>query len=158
MRNSKMTIGGVEFDLRLTFLIIMATVIPMLDYYGHRFTSQKAYDRVIYYFIIPMLVILALFRERPSDYGWGWGNWKTGLAWTAVAVLGMAVILWFIARTPAMQQYYETRSYQDVLKNIWFTGVDLFGWEFMWRGFLLFALARILGPGPAILIQAIPIA
>lgn len=158
MRNSKMTIGGVEFDLRLTFLIIMATVIPMLDYYGHRFTSQKAYDRVIYYFIIPMLVILALFRERPSDYGWGWGNWKTGLAWTAVAVLGMAVILWFIARTPAMQQYYETRSYQDVLKNIWFTGVDLFGWEFMWRGFLLFALARILGPGPAILIQAIPFA
>lgn len=158
MSNRAITIGGVQFDLRLTFLIVMVTIVPMLDYYGYRFTSVKAYDRVIYYFIIPMLVILLLFRERPSDYGWQWGNWKTGLAWTAVAVLGMAIILWFVARTPSMQQYYEARSDQDLLKNIWFTGVDLFGWEFMWRGFLLFALARILGPGPAILIQAIPFA
>lgn len=156
--NRTFTVGDVQFDLRLTFLVIIATIIPMLDRYNYRFTSIKAYDRMIYYFIIPMVVILLVFRERPSDFGWQWGNWKIGLMWTAVAAAGMAIILWFLARTPAMQQYYEVRSNQDVLKNIYFTGVDLFGWEFMWRGFLLFALARILGPGPAILIQAIPFA
>ena len=70
-----MTIGGVQFDLKVTFLIILATVVPMLDYYGHKLTSTKAYDRLIWYFIIPMLVILLLFQESPADYGLFCGLW-----------------------------------------------------------------------------------
>jgi uncharacterized protein len=153
-----MTIGGVAFDLKLMLFIILATVVPMLDYYDHRLTGQKAYDRVIFYFIIPMLVILLIFHETPSDFGFQWGNWRAGLAWTAVVALGMAIILWFIARTPAMQAYYDARAPREILRLIYLTGVDLFGWEFIWRGFMLFGLARILGPGPAILIQAVPFA
>lgn len=153
-----MTIGGVAFDLKLMLFIILATVVPMLDYYDHRLTSHKAYDRVIFYFIIPMLVILLVFRETPADFGFQWGNWRVGLAWTAVAVVGMAIILWFVARTPAMQAYYNARAPRETLRLIYLTGVDLFGWEFIWRGFMLFGLARILGPGPAILIQAVPFA
>jgi uncharacterized protein len=153
-----MTIGGVAFDLKLMLFIILATVVPMLDYYDHRLTSHKAYDRVILYFIIPMLVILLIFREAPADFGFQWGNWRVGLAWTAVVALGMAIILWFIARTPAMQAYYDARAPRETLRLIYLTGVDLFGWEFIWRDFMLFGLARILGPGPAILIQAVPFA
>lgn len=153
-----MTIGGVTFDLKLLLFIILGTVVPMLDYYDHRLTAFKAYDRVIYYFIIPMLIIFLLFRDSPAEYGFQMGDWRVGLAWTAVAILGMAVILWFIARTPAMQAYYDARAPKELLRLIYFTGVDLFGWEFVWRGFLLFGIAQILGPGPAILIQAIPFA
>ncbi len=153
-----MTVGGVAFDLKLMLFIILATVVPMLDYYDHRLTGHKAYDRVIFYFIIPMLVILLIFHETPADFGFQWGNWRVGLAWTAVAALGMAIILWFIARTPAMQAYYDARAPRETLRLIYLTGVDLFGWEFIWRGFMLFGLARILGPGPAILIQAVPFA
>ena len=153
-----MTIGGVTFDHKLLLFIILGTIVPMLDYYDHRLTAFKAYDRVIYYFIIPMLIIFLLFREKPAEYGFQIGNWRAGLAWTAVAILGMAIILWFIARIPAMQSYYDARAPKELLRLFYFTGVDLFGWEFIWRGFLLFGIARILGPGPAILIQAIPFA
>ena len=41
---------------------------------------------------------------------------------------------------------------------IFLNGVDLFGWEFMWRGLMLFTFARYFGPGPAILLQAVPFA
>jgi membrane protease YdiL (CAAX protease family) len=153
-----MTIGGIAFDLKLMLFIILATILPMLDYYNHRLTSQKAYDRVIFYFIIPMLIVLLVLRGTPSDFGFQWGNWRVGLAWTAVAAVGMAIVLWFIARTPAMQEYYDARAPRETLRLIYLTGVDLFGWEFIWRGFILFGLARILGPGPAIMIQAIPFA
>jgi membrane protease YdiL (CAAX protease family) len=153
-----MTVGGVVFDLKLMLFVILATVVPMLDYYDHRLTSHKAYDRVIFYFIIPMLVILLIFRESPSNFGFQWGNWRVGLAWTAVVAVVMVIILWFVARTPAMQSYYNTRAPKETLRLIYLTAVDLFGWEFIWRGFMLFGLARILGPGPAILIQAIPFA
>ena len=70
----------------------------------------------------------------------------------------MAVILTFVARTPAMQSYYEARAPESVIRLIYITGVDLLGWEFLWRGFMLFAFARAFGPGPAILLQAVPFA
>jgi membrane protease YdiL (CAAX protease family) len=152
------TIGGVEFDLKLTFIIIFSTIVPMLDYYGHKFTGTKAYDRFILYFILPMLVILLLFRESPAEYGFQLGNWKAGLAWTVGVCVVMTAVLWFVARSPAMQAYYEARAPQSVSRLVWLNGVELFAWEFMWRGFMLFGLARVLGPGPAILIQAIPFA
>lgn len=152
------TIGGVEFDLKLTFLIIYSTLIPMLDYYNHRLTGTKAYDRFIFYFVIPMLIILVVFRDPPQDYGFQLGNWRTGLIWVVVGCVGMAVILWFVSRTTAMQQYYSSRAPSTVGRLIFLNGVELFAWEFMWRGFLLFALARYFGPGPAILLQAVPFA
>jgi len=158
MNLGQLTVGGVTFDLKLMLFIVLGTIVPMLDYYDHRLTSLKAYDRVIYYFVIPMLVIFLLFREAPSAYGFQWGNWRVGLGWTAVVIIVMALILLYFARTPAMQNYYEARAPKDAVRLIYLTGVDLFGWEFVWRGFLLFGIARILGPGPAIMIQAIPFA
>jgi uncharacterized protein len=152
------TIGGVQFDLKITFLIILGTVVPMLDYYGHEITNTKAYDRVIWYFVIPMLVIFLLFRESPATYGFQLGKWQTGMAWVLGACTGMAIILWFVARQPGMQQYYEARSPQEIWRIIYLNGVDLFGWEFMWRGLMLFAFARAFGPGAAIFLQAVPFA
>ena len=154
-----MTISGIEFDLKLTFLIILSTIIPMLDYYGHRLTGVKAYDRFLWYFAIPMLVIVLLFRESPASYGFRLGNWRIGLAWTLAACLSMAIILWFLARSPAMQAYYDARApAREVGRLIFLNGVDLFGWEFIWRGLMLFAFARAFGPGPAIFLQAVPFA
>lgn len=153
-----MTIGGVEFDLKLTLIIIMGTVIPMVDYYNHRITGTKAYDRLILYFLIPMVVILLIFRDRPADYGFRVGNWRTGLMWVAIGCLGMAIIIWFVARTPSMQRFYDAKAPDNTLYLIYITAVDLFGWEFMWRGFMLFGMAAILGPGAAIWLQAVPFA
>jgi uncharacterized protein len=152
------TIGGVSFDLKLTFLIIISTILPMIDYYNYRITEVKAYDRLILYFVIPMIIILLLFRESPVAYGFTIGDWRTGLMWTAVGCVGMAVILWFVGQTPTMEQYYSARAPQETWRIIYLNGVDLFGWEFIWRGLLLFAFARVLGPGPAIFLQAVPFA
>ena len=153
-----MTIGGVEFDLKLTLIIILSVVLPMIDYYQHRITGAKAYDRLILYFVIPMVIIILLFRDNPADYGFKIGNWRTGLMWTVIGCVGMAVILWFLAKTPAMQRYYDAKAPENTLYLIYITAVDLFGWEFMWRGFLLFGLAAVVGPGPAIWLQAVPFA
>ncbi|MEM7335538.1 MAG: CPBP family intramembrane glutamic endopeptidase [Chloroflexota bacterium] len=153
-----MTIGGVYFDWKITFLIILTTVVPMLDYYNHKLTRLKAYDRVIWYFVIPALVIVLLFQEPLTDYGFKLGNWRVGLAWTVGVCAVMAVILLVVARTDGMQQYYNARSPESVWRIIYVNGVDLFGWEFVWRGVLLFAFARAFGPGPAIFLQAVPFA
>lgn len=153
-----MTIGGVAFDLKLTFLIIFSTVVPMLDYYGHRLTSVKAYDRFILYFILPLLIIILLFRESPAQYGLRIGDWREGLKWVLIGCVLMTIVLLILAKTPAMKSYYAARAPEGTLSILYLTAVDLFGWEFMWRGLLLFALAHYLGPGPAIFLQAVPFA
>lgn len=153
-----MTIGGVEFEPKLTFMIIFSAFVPMLDYYNHRITSVKAYDRIILYLIIPLLIIILLFRESPRDYGFGLGNWRAGLMWTVIGCVGMAVVLWFVARTPGMVKYYDARAPRDLWRLVYLNGVDLLGWEFVWRGFMLFGMARVFGPGPAIFLQAVPFA
>jgi uncharacterized protein len=153
------TVGGVTFDLKLTLIIILSVILPLVDRY-YLLTSIKAYDRFILYLVIPMAIILLLFRERPSTYGFQWGDWRAGLKWTAVVCLIIAPILWWAAQNPTMQQYYLDRNpvSRSAASIIYLLAVDLVGWEFIWRGFLLFGLARVLGPGPAIFLQAVPFA
>ncbi|UCC51795.1 MAG: CPBP family intramembrane metalloprotease [Anaerolineaceae bacterium] len=158
MKNKMVTIGGIEFDLKLTFLIVYSTFVPMLDYYNHRITGTKAYDRFIFYFIIPMLIILFVMREPPQNFGFQLGNWRAGLLWVLVSCVGMGIILWFVSRTSGMQQYYSARAPSSVGRLLFLNGVELFAWEFMWRGLLLFAYARYFGPGAAIFLQAVPFA
>jgi len=152
------TIGGVAFDLKLTLIIVMGTILPMIDRYGHRITGTKAYDRIVLYLVIPMIVVVLLFRERPAIYGFRLGEWREGLIWTIAACLGMAILLYFIARTPAMQRYYLAKTPDSLPRLLYINAVDLFGWEFIWRGFMLFGLAAYLGPGPAIWLAAVPFA
>ncbi len=152
------TIGGVSFNLTLVFLVIISTIVPMLDYYNHTVSNTREYSRFALYFILPVIIILLLFREPLSAYGFTLGKWKAGLIWTVGTAVIMALILTIVARTPAMQTYYQARAPKGLNRLIYLTGVELFAWEFMWRGFILFGLARIIGPGPAILFQAIPFA
>ena len=104
------TIGGIEFDLKLSLLIILSTILPMLDYYDNRLTGSVLVDRVLLYLVAPLLVIVLVLRESPAGYGFRLGNWRVGLLYTVAGCAGMALILWFVARTPAMQNYYAKRT------------------------------------------------
>ena len=153
-----MTVLGIKFDPKVTLVIIMGTLLPMVDLYDHKLFGVKAYDRFLFYFVVPAIVILLLFREPLKEYGFQWGNWKEGLAWTAGACAVMAAIILVVARRPEMVAYYSRRSAGGYWKAVWESGVDLFAWEFIWRGLTLFALARVTGPGTAIWLQAVPFA
>lgn len=153
------TIGGIRFDWKLTFLIVFTTVVPMLDYYGRSLPGiSRAESRFLVYFIGTWLVLRFIYREPMHQYGWRLGRWREGLLWTIGACLVMGAILWVIARTPAMQSYYALRTPDSVWLVLYRNGVEMLGWEFLWRGFALFGMARVLGPGPAIWLQAVPFA
>jgi membrane protease YdiL (CAAX protease family) len=156
-------IAGLELDRRVTVAIIISTLLLMLDYYNQvlpagSFTGlvrAKAIERVFYYLLAPLLIIFR-FRDRPADYGFQWGDWRRGLLLVGASALVAAPFLYLSARTPAMTAYYS-QAEQAPLEVLIVAAVDLFGWEFFFRGFLLFTLARVAGPH-AILLQAVPFA
>lgn len=157
-RAGHFTLLGVTFDTRLTLLLIFCTVVPMLDYYGHSPTGSKAWDRFLFYFLGSALFIWAVYREPLSAFGLRWGEWRRGLVYTAAACALIAPVLYIVARGPAMQTFYEAKAADGLGRVILLNGVELFAWEFIWRGLALFVFARAFGPGAAIFLQAVPFA
>ncbi len=155
-------------DWKIAILTIVSTLLLMVDYYHYpilKWTkwisgwdstglSMKVLDRTLLYFIIPMFFILVVFRENPKDYGFGFGDWKAGIVITLGAIVLLAPILWLIGRGNASMQNY----YKPMMTGLpWNTLLDLFGWEFIFRGWLLFGYARKFGP-EALWLQAVPFA
>jgi|SRR3972149_7284339 len=142
-----------KMDWKISVITVSSTILLMLDYYFH-FTPWKVFDRTILYLVIPVLIIFFILRENIFDYGITFGDWKLGLKITLLSMIIMIPILWFVVLNSSnMQEYY--RSQLGGLP--WNTMADLFGWEFFFRGFLLFGYAKKLGPD-AVWFQAVPFA
>lgn len=155
-------------DWKIAVLTVVSTLLLMVDAYHPRLApwtkwfpawndtglTTKVIDRTLLYFVVPMLVILFVFRQKPGEFGFGLGDWKAGLALTLGGILLVAPLLWLVSRgDAAMQKYYEPQ----LATLPWNTLLDLFGWEFLFRGWLLFGYARKFGP-EAIWLQAVPFA
>ncbi|HRJ56315.1 MAG TPA: CPBP family intramembrane metalloprotease [Anaerolineales bacterium] len=142
-----------EFDWKVVAVTIVSTLLLMVDHY-HKFMAHKYWDRVILYLIIPLLIILIFFRENPREYGFSFGDWKLGLVYTLLGALFMTPVIYLLGSGDAsMQEYYER-----FLPGLpWTTFLDLIGWEFFFRGWILFAYARKFGHN-ALWLQAVPFA
>ena len=141
------------FDWKIVTVTIVSTLLLMVDHY-HRLTPYKYWDRVILYLVIPLLIILLLFRENPKEYGFSFGDWKLGLTYTALGILLMAPIIYYLGSGDvSMKKYYE--PYLSGLP--WTSFLDLIGWEFLFRGWILFAYSRKFGHN-ALWLQAVPFA
>lgn len=143
----------ISFEWRVTLVTIASTLLLIVDRY-YRFFPEKWLDRTLFYFVIPMLVILLVFREHPAQYGFQLGDWKAGLTISLVAILLVAPILWWVARADETMQVYYIGQAAGLP---WNTLADLFGWEFFFRGWVLFAYARRYGPD-ALWLHAVPFA
>lgn len=154
-----------RFDWKIIILTVVSTLLLMVDYY-HRLTPEqgilqqlglpwKAFDRTLLYFVIPLLITIFIFRDNPRDYGFSLGDWRAGITLTLLCIVLMLPILWFLGRgDTSMQAYYSKQLNGSVPLN---TFLDLFGWEFFFRGWLLFGYARKFGP-EALWLQAVPFA
>jgi membrane protease YdiL (CAAX protease family) len=142
-----------NFDWKVVIVTIISTLLLIVDHY-YTFTPYKYLDRFIFYLVIPLLLTLALFRENPARYGFSLGDWKLGLTYTALGILFMAPILYYLGHgNESMRNYYMPH----VTGLPWNTFLDLIGWEFFFRGWILFAYLRRFGH-EAIWLQAVPFA
>ena len=144
---------NLSFDWKVVTITIVSTLLLMVDYY-HRLTGYKYWDRVILYLVIPLIIIILLFRENPKGFGFSLGDWKAGMIITAIGILIMAPVIYYLGHgNEAMKAYYE--PYVNGLP--WTTFLDLIGWEFLFRGWILFGYARKFGP-ESLWLQAVPFA
>ena len=142
-----------HFDWKIVTITVVSTLLLMVDSY-RQMTPYKYIDRVILYLVIPLAIILILFRESPRDYGFTLGDWKAGLVITALGILFMAPVIYYLGHGDETMKAY----YKPYLSGLpWTIFLDLIGWEFIFRGWILFGYARKFGP-EALWLQAVPFA
>ena len=140
-------------DWKIALITIISTLLIMADYY-YSPTSANHFDSILLFVVIPVFVTTVVFKENHRDYGFVLGDWKTGIMLVILGVAFMTPIIWFLGtREPGMQSYYNFA--QDGL--IWKKALELFGWEYLFRGWILFGYARKYGPD-AVWLQAVPFA
>ncbi len=135
-------------------MTVASTLLILVDQYYTVF-SWKPLDRFLFFLVIPMALVVFVFRESPARYGFVLGDWKAGLLLTLGAVGVMLPVLWWLTRGGgSMREYYRGLLGPSLPL---YTFLDLFGWEFTFRGWLLFGYERKFGP-EALWLQAVPFA
>lgn len=156
-------LAGLELNLRTTTAAVVGTLLLMVDFYFRLLPADglagrlraDAIERVGLYLVVP-LALIWLFGDRPRDYGLRIGRWRRGLLLALASAALTAPLLYLAAREPSMVRYYG-RADRTLTEVLLVSAVDLLGWEFFFRGFLLFVLYRQLGT-TAIVLQAVPFA
>lgn len=131
------------------------------NYYGklYEFLYWFFADTIVY-LLIPILIIIFLFKEKPSSFGLQIGDAKLGLSISLLFIGVMAIIVWFVSAQESFALTYPHLGNARIDWELFFYyefGIVtyLFAWEFIWRGFLLFGLEKKFGYY-AVFIQMIP--
>ena len=151
-------LAGLELPVRATVAVVAVILIVIFDFqrtlipdelvrYDRNPGMQRlqAISRVVLFFLVPLAIVMVGFRDRPSRYGLRLGDWRWGLGLAVVGCVVMTPIVLVLAREPDFRAYYAPSN--DPLVSLFATNtVDLVSTEFLYRGFLMLCLARILGP------------
>jgi membrane protease YdiL (CAAX protease family) len=151
-------LAGLELPVRSTVVVVASILLVIFDFQRTIIPDElvrydrdpgmqrlQALSRVVLFFVIPLLIVLVGFRDRPSRYGLRLGDWRWGLGLAVVGCAVMTPIVLILSGQPDFREYYAPSA--EPLPSLLVTNtLDLFSTEFLYRGFLMLALARFFGP------------
>ena len=112
---------------------------------------QRQVIAIVLQLCVPLLFIVAVHRQRLTDYGLGLGDRRFWLPLTAlIFAIQIVVVVFYLSNDPAYIRRYPSLDQArqgGAVFWIWEGSRVLYmlSWEFLFRGYLLFALARRLG-------------
>jgi uncharacterized protein len=137
-----------------TIVIVTAVLCLTLDRY-HPIGSQWL-SNLLYYAVIPLLVIIFVLRKNPLDYGLRKGESRIWGYYVLIFCIIAGIILFASSFDDNLKKYYSTTGF-NVFTYALTQVLALGASEFLYRGFLIFGLKEKFGEG-AILLQMIPFA
>lgn len=147
-------LGGFLKDwCREIIVISFATLFMIL--HNHHKIENFWISSIIYFGLLPILTILIFLRKNPLDFGLRIGKYRV---WIPLVVVFLAIavpILYLSSDMSSVQGYYRNHRNSELFSYIWQMGLYMLGWEFLFRGFMIFGLKDKFKEG-SILIQMIP--
>jgi uncharacterized protein len=141
-------------DWKIAVMTIVSTLLIMVDYY-HGLTGLEWLDRLLLYMGVPLFITIVIFRQSPAKYGFSLGDWRVGIPLTILVMGLLAPLLWFVNKHSGEMNAYYGGSFDWWLPVT--TLLELAGWEYVFRGWLMFGYGEKWGAN-AIWLQAVPFA
>lgn len=162
-------------DFKTVYIFISVAIIVFLSltvaspsfYYDH-FGKNRLESRIYWFlmdgsfmFLIPVISIKFVFKKKLSDFGFTLGDKKFGLITSVIFFAFMFVIVMIVSSSIEFKLAYPQggealrNNYQLLFLYELCILVYMLGWEFLWRGYMLFGLKEKLGLY-TIFIQMIP--
>jgi len=113
-------------------------------------------------FVIPVLLLLLIFKKKPSEIGLGLGDWKLASILAGLYLPLVVIGTWILSDGESFQRQYP-HYHQAAFDWTLFLIYELLflfywiGWEYLWRGFMIFGTSHTFG-FQAVFIQAVPFA
>jgi membrane protease YdiL (CAAX protease family) len=133
-------------------VICFAALLLILDHYYPIW--NKWFTSLLYFAVIPLIVIVVLLRRNPLDFGFRLGKPRIWVFHVVLFCLIAWPVLYAASHNPSLQSYYQMEEF-SFISYFTVTFISLFATEFLFRGFLLFGLKDKFREG-SILIQTIP--
>jgi membrane protease YdiL (CAAX protease family) len=167
-----------QAELKPTLILLGAALLLTLHRYlgsiefaARTFPAASRFEATVFMFaaalllmgLVPIAIVIFIFREPLQDYGLKIGDWKFGLAATAILFPVIAgLMLYPSSQTAEMKAFYpfdqSAGESAALFLRLELARAVLFytAWEFFFRGFMLFGLRRSVGDWLAVCIQTIP--
>lgn len=164
-----------QLDFKITYIFLSVAVITFIsiafassNFYYNNIGSDRFDSRVYWFcmdgalmFILPILSIKFVFKQKLSDFGVQLGNWRYGLVTTGIFLAVMIIAVWIVSGSESFASTYPQGGVKVKESLTIFFLYELcivfymLGWEFFWRGYMLFGLLPKFG-WYSIFIQMIP--
>lgn len=158
---------GLRLPLRATVAITVVTFALLFDYTRtflpddlvvsgdvQALAWATAIQRLVLFGVVPLAVVVLLFRDAPSRYGLTLGEARIGASLVVVGCAVMTPIVLWNASQPDVRAFYaplDAPLPELVARNL----IELSAAEFAFRGFLMLTLVRTIGP-LGVVVAALP--
>lgn len=161
--------GLLDFKIFMVLESIALMVVFLYFFHGKVTRNQLGEKRAYFlhffaafvlFFVVPIMT-LWVFGKSPVDYGLKIGHFRLGMIYSGIGLGVGLLISFFSSRNEEISRFYPfSKASMNSGRDFWIyeSAYLLFyysGWEFLFRGVLLFALAEI-DPMLGITLQVIP--
>ena len=161
---------GVGLPVRVSIALIVVTILVILDHSGRllalfwdgngttpEMLRARAISRAVVLGGGALAVIVLLLRDSPCRYGFRLGDVRAGLVLGVTGCLLMTPIVVLVAQLADFHAYYLPAAQASPLDVVLTAAIEVIPAEFFFRGLLMFALIRVVGP-IGILLATLPFA
>lgn len=161
--------GRPPLSWREPVILALSTVLlTTVHYFANLRCLPNPRDRVLAWMVInfvvlfgiPVIFIRLVLKRGLSEFGLQRGNVRMWAKWSLLFLFVMVFGILIAASLGSFQDYYSFHQWagRSAVSFLLFAagwGLYFFAWEFFFRGFMLFGLARSLGKH-AIVVQMMP--